>query len=539
MNILVINGSPKGENSNTLRLTDAFLEGICDQKKNSLPQIKRLHIAQMDIRPCRGCFFCWKTVPGTCCIKDDMQLVLEKLLWADLVIWSFPLYYFSLPGHLKTVIDRQLPLSLPFMLPDSEGGGHPARYDMSGKKTILISTCGFYTSKSNYNSIEAQFDRICGKDKYTSLFCGEGELFAVPELSKQTQTYLEKVYQAGAEYISGGIREETRKTLEEPILPRDVFERMADASWGVAPSGEKQEASLTFTRQMASLYNPESYRGTDILLDMDYTDIGKRYRVVLGQTESCVLEEFDGLPTTVIHTPFKVWEAIAKGEMEGSEALMKHLYSVEGSFDVMMRWNEYFGQASNVEQGDSKSLIEEKTDMRYVLTPWIVLWVAASIHIFWGSLISIFVSCLLPMVFYKNKKTVYDVISGAAVSVFSMMLLIRIPSMVVIPMSYFAFGLMWSISALRDIPLSAEYSKNDYGGDRAFRNPLFIKTNRILTAAWGVLYLLTPIWTYFIMRTDARMYIGLINSILPAIMGVFTARFQKWYPQKIARGSSK
>lgn len=97
----------------------------------------------------------------------------------------------------------------------------------------------------------------------------------------------------------------------------------------------------------------------------------------------------------------------------------------------------------------------------------------------------------------------------------------------------------WSISALRDIPLSAEYSKNDYGGDRAFRNPLFIKTNRILTAAWGVLYLLTPIWTYFIMRTDARMYIGLINSILPAIMGVFTARFQKWYPQKIASGSSK
>ena len=67
-------------------------------------------------------------------------------------------------------------------------------------------------------------------------------------------------------------------------------------------------------------------------------------------------------------------------------------------------------------------------------------------------------------------------------------------------------------------------------------NPIFMRTNRILTAAWGVLYLVTPIWTYFIMQTDAASYVGAINSILPALMGVFTAWFQKWYPRHIARG---
>ena len=65
---------------------------------------------------------------------------------------------------------------------------------------------------------------------------------------------------------------------------------------------------------------------------------------------------------------------------------------------------------------------------------------------------------------------------------------------------------------------------------------MFIKTNRILTAAWGILYLVTSIWTYFIMGTDARNYVGIINSILPAIMGIFTAWFHKWYPRKIAKG---
>ena len=73
-------------------------------------------------------------------------------------------------------------------------------------------------------------------------------------------------------------------------------------------------------------------------------------------------------------------------------------------------------------------------------------------------------------------------------------------------------------------------------GDAALRNPIFMRTNRILTAAWGILYLVTPIWTYLIMQTDAASFVGAINSVLPALMGVFTAWFQKWYPRHIARG---
>ena len=88
----------------------------------------------------------------------------------------------------------------------------------------------------------------------------------------------------------------------------------------------------------------------------------------------------------------------------------------------------------------------------------------------------------------------------------------------------------------REVPLTAHYSKNSYNGDAALRNPIFMRTNRILTAAWGILYLVTPIWTYFIMQTDAASLVGAINSVLPALMGAFTAWFQKWYPRHIARG---
>ncbi len=79
----------------------------------------------------------------------------------------------------------------------------------------------------------------------------------------------------------------------------------------------------------------------------------------------------------------------------------------------------------NIEE--DKSISNGKTDMRYLLIPWIVFWIAANIHVFWGSLISIFICCLLPLLFYKNKKTIYDIFSIALVSVFSMLLLINLP----------------------------------------------------------------------------------------------------------------
>lgn len=535
MNILLINGSPRGERSNTLKLASSFIDGICAEQSESTPDVKRLDIAKMNIRPCLGCFSCWNRTPGKCCIQDDMQSVIEALLWADITIWSFPLYYFSLPGNLKTVIDRQLPMVTPFMVEGVQGGGHSSRYDMSRKRTVLISTCGFYTADTNYNSVTAQFDRICGKGGYTTVFCGEGELFSVPELSDMTGKYLETVRLAGREYITGGIKEETSEKLQQSVLPRDVFEQMADASWGVSETGEKQDPSLIFTKQMAALYNPASYRGSDYILDMDYTDIGKCYRIVLGKSGSSVVEEFTKKATTVIHTPFSVWKSIAAGEIEGAVALMQHQYSVEGDFDIMLKWDDYFGSPSG-ETVKKKQVADRKTNMSYLLVPWIVFWVAASINSFWGSALSLLTCCLLPLIFFKSKRTVYDVISGALVGAFSILMLAGQPEGIIMPISYISFGLMWSLSAFLKIPLTAEYSMNDYGGDAAFKNPIFIKTNRILTAAWGVLYIIIPIVTYFIAPVELRGYFQIANYIIPVLMGIFTSWFQNWYPRKVARG---
>ena len=412
MNILAINGSPKGKRSNTWRLTSAFLDGIiawAENGRKQAPAIETLSVSTLDIKPCLGCFSCWRKTPGKCCIHDDMRAVIEKILWADVIIWSFPLYYFGLPGQLKNLIDRQLPMSLPFMSAETESGGHPSRYDMSGKRTVVVSTCGFYTAKGNYGCVTSLFDRLCGKGGYTAIFCGQGELFRVKELADRTDEYLSWVRKAGEEFASGEISTETRGKLDRSLFPRDVFEAMADASWGVGESGEKEDPSLVFTRQMAALYRKQAWPGRDIVLDMNYTDIGNTYRIVLGESGSRLetepAEGFSSDFTTRINTPLSVWRSIASGEIAGDEALMQHLYSVEGDFDLMMHWDDYFGAVSGADVGETDAgesgavadggpaagskANKPKTNMLLLLTPWIVFWIAAAIDGFWGSLVSI------------------------------------------------------------------------------------------------------------------------------------------------------
>ncbi len=545
MNILVINGSPKGRGSNTYKLTSAFLEGI-KQKAGDTP-IRELHISSLNIKPCLGCFSCWSKTPGKCCIQDDMSEVIQNMLWADITVWSFPLYYFSVPGPLKNLMDRQLPMVLPFM-EESEGqagsGGHPSRYDMSGKRAVVISTCGFYTAKGNYDGVRSLFDHLYGPGKYTSIFCGQGELFRVPELSSVTGKYLSDVKQSGREYADGGISEKTRELLNRLLLPRETFEACADASWGISPSdgpaadsqAEKASDALIFTRQMAALYNKENYPGKDIVLEMRYTDIGESYQILLEKDGSHVFTDGSLTATTIIETPLKVWRSIASEEISGEEALIQGLYKVKGDFSTMLKWDAYFGASQPQNEETKPAARQKKSNMSILLIPWIVLWIVPAIHRQTGCLIALAMCALIPLIFYRNKKTLYDVLTNTLVTGASVAILAGASEKLILPLSYLAFGLMWLLSCLGKVSLTAHYSMNNYGGENALQNPLFLKTNRILTALWGILYVLTSVFTWFLMCTSAGSFVGLINSVIPIFMGIFTVWFQKWYPAKVARG---
>lgn len=545
MKILIINGSPKGKRSNSLKLAQGFVRGL--QEKMESADVEELDLAEMKISPCKGCFSCWRVTPGECIIKDDMPTVLAKELSADLIIWSFPLYYFNVPGILKNMIDRQLPMNLPFMSKgDREigSGGHDSRYDRRKTRHVLISTCGFYSAKGNYDSVRSMFDHFLGKDNYEKIFCGQGELFRVKELAERTDAYLALVRKAGGEYASGGILEDTAGRLRELLYPREVFEQMADASWGISrDSGEKEPGDLIFTRQMAALYNKEAFDGTDRVLEMHYTDLGTTYQILLGKDGGRVFTDGSLTATTRIDTPYEVWLSISRGELEGAEALGRGLYTVSGDFDLMIHWGKYFGHSGKAsaerESGASAGNGLKKPSMRTMLLPWIVFWVAVSIDAGVGAVITLAVCAFVPLLMRNYTFVIWDQLSIAAVAVLSAWASFTGNGDLATNTGYLVFGLFWLLSCLTREPLCAAYVKYGFGGEKALRNPLFMKTNYILAACWGVLYVLTVIWTFFLRRAGLGWVLLIVNNLIPVGMGFFTVWFQKWYPAYLAQGGKK
>jgi len=536
MKILVINGSPKGERSNTYQLTQAFLAGVTEQLGEDAVEVRTVQTCKADIRSCLGCFRCWRSEEGDCCLHDDMASIIERRVWADVTIWSFPLYYFSVPGPLKNLIDRQLPMALPFMEERGDGvgnGSHPSRYDMTGKRTVIISTCGFFTAEGNYDGVRSLFDHMCGLGNYEEVLCGQGELFRVPELHERTDAYLRLVQRAGSEFARGGIAGETTEALRQLLFPRQTFEAMADASWGISrETGEAEDEAISFTRQMAALYNPASFDGTQRVLEMDYTDRGASCCIVLGADGATVVTDGSVSPTTSIHTPFTVWQEIAQGKVSGVDALAQHRYGVTGDFDLMMRWGEIFGSEEDASaQHGGEANASKPPVMLAMLIPWVAFWTAMSVSTVAGPAIVLAICAIAALAFCQHERTVYDTLSLAAVLGLVTAFLAGTPLALLLPVSFLAFGLMWLVSALWFTPLSAHYVKGSYGGDKALRNVIYIQTNRIICLVWGVTYLVAAA-----AATVAPAATPLISELLPLPAAIFTVVFQRWYPAHVARG---
>ncbi len=227
MRVLVIHASPKGEGGHTAVLTRAFLSGFPQGT-----EIETLELRRLNIRPCLGCLGCWTKTPGKCVQKDDMEKIYAAIERADVIVESFPLYFYGLPGTLKTMTDRCLPYTKAYGW--SKGTQHELRDPkMLEKRLVLISTCWHTGIEQLYAAVRAEFDLICG-GKYETIFCPQGELFVIDACQRQKDAYLKDVQLAGSEVAQGlRIQPGTQKRLDRPILSDATFERITRPHWQI------------------------------------------------------------------------------------------------------------------------------------------------------------------------------------------------------------------------------------------------------------------------------------------------------------------
>lgn len=101
-NILILSGSPrKGGNSDIL--CDSFSMGA----KKTGHSTEKIYVHEQKIGFCRACYACKKN--GVCIQNDDMSTILKKMVDADVIVLSTPVYYYTMSGQMKTLFDRTLP----------------------------------------------------------------------------------------------------------------------------------------------------------------------------------------------------------------------------------------------------------------------------------------------------------------------------------------------------------------------------------------------------------------------------------------------
>ena len=219
MKILVFNGSPKREKSDTMHMTRAFLDGTNDAAPHD---IRFIDVIDRHIEYCTGCFACMHN-GGTCIHDDDMRGILEEILKSDLLIFSFPLYCYGMPAPLKAVVDRILPLSKMTMEKVGDRYEHVGQADYSHLKYLMICGCGFPNSRQNFEPAVSQFKLLFPCD-HTIITVPESPLFNVPQASVVTKPRLELVRKAGRQYAEDGvIAPELLSAICSPMIPEAQY----------------------------------------------------------------------------------------------------------------------------------------------------------------------------------------------------------------------------------------------------------------------------------------------------------------------------
>ncbi len=99
MLVLGISGSPRMSGN-----SDTLLTAFLDRASALGAEVERITPSRLAIRPCIECRTCEKT--GVCAIDDDMQQVYGLMRRADVIVVASPIFFYSVTGSLKALIDR-------------------------------------------------------------------------------------------------------------------------------------------------------------------------------------------------------------------------------------------------------------------------------------------------------------------------------------------------------------------------------------------------------------------------------------------------
>lgn len=375
MKVLALNGSPRKRASATFRILDALLAGMRDAGAET----ELVHLAELDLKPCLGCYTCWVGTPGTCIHagRDGMAGMIAAWREADLVVLGTPLYHFSMSGLMKTFIDRLLPELEPWLVPDPEGPPgqtkHPRRHARRTTAAILVSPCGF-PDVDQFAPLVHWFRYWIERSHMRS--AGEilrptAEALSRTALAHLFEPYFASVRRAGAAVVrEGRIPDALAADLSKDLFPggRAAFYAQANQHWkdlmsrrqrraGATPapadagesggSDESGPACKTLVAGMATTFDAATAGDLDARIEFRIGGAEQGTYHLSVARGACRFEDGPAAsPALTIEAPSDVWSEIATGRRDGRQALMEGAYRAKGDIALLLRMGQLFKRAT-------------------------------------------------------------------------------------------------------------------------------------------------------------------------------------------------
>ena len=228
MNILVLNGSPRGANGMTALILALCAEGMQDAGAH----VTIINLAEKKIHHCTGEFACWFKTPGTCIHRDDMDDILALFNRHEGIVLATPVYVDGMTGLMKNCLDRMIPAAKPFLEMREGHMRHPRTTSLS-QKVALLSVCGF-NELDNFDPLIHHVQAIC--KNLNAAYAGavlrpgvpsmDAAKFAHPLKLRRIKSALRS---AGKEFATDGIiRKETTLAAAQQIFTTERYAHEAN-----------------------------------------------------------------------------------------------------------------------------------------------------------------------------------------------------------------------------------------------------------------------------------------------------------------------
>ena len=292
-----------------------------------------------------------------------MEELLPILDRADLIVYAIPLYIYSVPAPVKMFLDRQLPLSEPYLVEKNGITTHPRRNKGKILKAFILSVAGF-PELSHFDAMIAMYKKLFkpNNERYLGeiLIGGANQMGEDASQGAYGELY-SLIQQAGFEVSKDErVSQSTLKQIEEltSFTPEKVknFQKVGNLYWDTFIEKDYSQTKITqidnqplkasdsgnsaYFATMATQYNPNAFPGMKIIIQFEFeTD---SYYLLIDEKKCTAFAGSYPKPTLKIKSPEEIWMKIISGELNGAKSFMDGLYTIEGDMNILLNLNRLF-----------------------------------------------------------------------------------------------------------------------------------------------------------------------------------------------------